>query len=355
MPTHVFEPSELAAFPLGGHQQETISSTLFSTATPEQQHTKIIALTRRAATKMQAACPSVIPSSYAGWAETENLIWVSRFGLLDGPSAAEKVRRTRCGYLSALAYPNGSPDLVLLGANFFSWLFLFDDLYGEGGDNNKGEALKDLGPSLVAVLQTGQCLHNEPFHLSLLDIHRRALKCGPEWLTRIAMDLKIYFEGCRLELPYRKASSAASLAQYFKIRLFSSAMFSVLDLVELDLPHSLSEASIKRPEISELRMLASLAVCWDNDIISYAKEQDCGAPLNLVTVIQQEYQITIDEAFKTAADFFLETLNRFINLQNRLVVDRKLSQNEERYIKGLLNWVYGNRAWGAFTLRYQTI
>src|SRR5687767_1126118 len=92
-------------------------------------------ITRWASSRVQVECPAVSPSDCFEWAELENFRWAERFGLVDSEAAAVKIRRTRCGLLSGLAYPQGSPELVLAGANLFTWLFLFDDRYGEGGDD----------------------------------------------------------------------------------------------------------------------------------------------------------------------------------------------------------------------------
>lgn len=310
------------------------------------------ALTQQAAATLSAVCPVVVPSPYAKQAEERSFAWLTRFYLLDSPTAVAKVKKTRCGLLSALVYPRASLELTSLGADFFAWLFLFDDKYGEGGESGEGEELSRFAPSLTELFRSGHCAVEEPFHAALLDIRARAAHLGEQWLARMAADLMLYLRGCLLELPFRRSCFAPSFREYLKIRLFSSAMFSVFDLIELDLSNVLDHSFIRRKEILELRVLASLAVCWDNDIISYYKEKKDGATLNLVTVIQKEKNITLNESFTLSSNIFIREIKRFIELKNYLIQHTEISYDEERYLQGLLDWVYGNRAWGALTLRY---
>src|SRR5262245_49281789 len=106
-------------------------------------------LTQEAVIKVDSICPRVIPSAYAKEAEEQNIAWVTRFRLVDSPAAMAKVKKTHCGLLSALVYPQASSELASIGADFFAWLFLFDDKYGEGGENEEGKELIQFAPSLT--------------------------------------------------------------------------------------------------------------------------------------------------------------------------------------------------------------
>jgi hypothetical protein len=165
-------------------------------------------LTRWAIAKMQAGCPELVAPKCVELAEEHNLRWARRFDLIPNPAAEEKLARTRCALLSALTYPRTGWGLIQFGANYMTWLFLFDDLYGEGGESGDGAELERATVTLPRLLRTGRLPSDaDPFHRSLLHLRDRAIAwCGVEWLERMAVDLQMYLDGCLLELPYRKAN-----------------------------------------------------------------------------------------------------------------------------------------------------
>lgn len=70
----------------------------------------------------------VMPNPCYEEVEKSNTEWAIRFGLVND---IEKLNCIKCGLCSAYTYPKTPLKIIEIGANLISWLFLFDDKWGE--------------------------------------------------------------------------------------------------------------------------------------------------------------------------------------------------------------------------------
>lgn len=295
----------------------------------------------------------VTPSPFSAAADREATAWAASFELVRGAFALRRVADIRCGSCAGHTYPHASREIVILGAKLITWLFLFDDRYGEGRDATDMRDLMSTVSSFARVARGGALPPAPtPFHRALADLRADAAAAAQSdvWLERFAESLDRYFDGCVLEYQHRRDGSTPSLLQYRRLRAWSIGTFPVFDLIELTAAGRLGEDDATDPAILSLRERAALLCAWVNDIYSFSKERDDGDSLNLVSVLRKEYGLSDADAFGAAAEVFNVDLALFREERENM----PLSAAAARYTAGLEDWIYGNLAWTGRSYRYIT-
>lgn len=326
--------------------------TLSTVADGGAQGRDISCLVRASHARMRGV--SVEPNGDGGLVEELNLGWARHFGIVDGAKGLQKLARIGCGSFAAYTYPRASPTVLGIGANLISWLYLFDDRFGEGSEPSQ---MRALFSGLDELVRAGHVpSHATPFHRALKDLRERCLALGGHgWLQRFADSLYRYYEGCLYEIPYRKRAEAPTLAEYREIRSLSVGAYPVFDVIELDMGEVLSASLAKQPELLELRQLGAMLCAWVNDIFSFEKELTSGDPLNLVAVLLHEGDRSIEEAFNEAVSVYNDDVARFEALSSQIAQAGGPSSVERLYVQGLNDWVHGNRAWTETSGRYKKV
>src|SRR5690606_27051330 len=258
----------------------------------------------------------------------------------------------RCGSFAAHVYPTADEDLVQLGADLIAWLFLFDDLYGEGRSDENPTTLGDRCRGFEGVLRTGELPRQaNAFHRALLDLRERALaRADRSWPERFANAMAAYFHGCELELPHRLAGVPPDPLEYRRIRALSIGAYPVFALIELE-TGLLTRGEEDLPLVQEARLTAALLCAWVNDIYSYPKEQRDQEPLNLVATLAHHYALRPEEAVTAAVKVFRTDL-AILEHQLESIQNEPVSPTVIEYVRGLERWVRGNSAWTGLCGRY---
>ena len=294
----------------------------------------------------------VHPSSHADRADKESVTWAAAYRLVRGDLALRRVRAIRCGSCAAHTYPTADGAVVVLGAKLITWLFLFDDAFGEGRQAIDSRELMDTFASYEGALRRGRLPRDPtPFHEALVDLGAEADRLGgSEWHGRFADSMARYFDGCLLERPYRRREEVPTLAAYRRLRAWSIGTFPVFDLIELARDAVLSPDEASDPALAEVRERAALLCAWVNDVYSHRKESEESDPLNLVTVLGREFGLPEGEAFLAAAEVYNTDLALFDRRAAELRLDGP--PRVASVVRGLDDWVHGNYAWTALSRRY---
>jgi hypothetical protein len=298
-------------------------------------------------------CPTARPGPYEVRASEESVAWAVHFGLVNGSQAISKVRGIRCGSCAAHVYPEASAEVVSLAAKLITWLFLFDDAVGEGRNVHDTRELMETFVSYERLLRTGDLGVNPTgFHAAILDLRESCIqqRATAEWLERFADSMSLYFKGCILEFPLRRAKVVPSLAEYRRLRAWSIGMPPVYDIIELGMNEVLTNEESCCPGLGSLREQAALLCAWVNDVYSYNKEKKDGDILNLVGVLMKEMKLSEPEAFVAAAEVFNMDLAQFDDQLTQLEASAPL--RVVRYAHGLRDWIRGNFSWTGTSLRY---
>lgn len=275
--------------------------------------------------------------------EAATLRWALRFGLTNERSA-HRLAHIGCGSFAAHTYAGKSRELVQLGADLIAWLYLFDDVHGESGDEEAFAAAVSVARGTASTLQ------GSPFMMALADICWRAgARAGVGWCDRFAAALEFFFDGCRRELPYRASRQVPGFLAYREVKQRSVGAAPVFALLQLDSPLTAQEAA--GAALQALNIEAALLCAWVNDVFSFEKEYAAGDPLNVVQVLAAEGQLSLTAAFDEVAALYRRESAAFTSHAEEFLAAER-SEAERRYLRSLMTWVRGNLAWTETSGRY---
>ncbi|QLY28191.1 terpene synthase family protein [Nocardia huaxiensis] len=280
----------------------------------------------------------VFPSPHMDHLRKRVLQWAHRHGI-DGGGHFEK---TCCWSCAAYALPGAPIQVVELAAKLIGWMFLFDDLYGEGADPS---AAIEMFDACEQVLRGGTPPDDNPYLLALSDFRAECARLASEaWLDRFATSMRLFFHGCLFEMPYRQTDLVPSPEAYLYLRTLSIGLFPPFDLIEL------AWGEIASPHIRlfrEVRHTSAVLCAIVNDLYSVVKEDDS---LNFVTVLRNETSLSV--ALKDIVALYTQLLEQQAEEIALLVAMTDLSPAERKVARSFERWVHGNYAWTALCRRY---
>ena len=255
--------------------------------------------------------------------------------------------------LAAYSYYYAKDKVIRLGADLISWLFMFDDYYGEGRKVSGYDNLRRFFDTILETYLTGiEPKERTTHHPSLLNLKNRfSTFANDRWHHSFCNSLEGYFFGCLQEYEYRLYNSLPTLEEFRQYRVCSIGVYPVLDLIEFTLPNLLSDNFLSLERVKESRSLSCELCSIVNDIFSFKKEELERETNNIVKVIANEFTLSIDEAFDTAIELHDEGLQKLD--RNIECIAAKSDKHEEvLYMHGLRHWVTGAYYWHMTSLRY---
>jgi hypothetical protein len=283
-----------------------------------------------------------------------DLAWARHIGIVGDERASRKHAAIRCGSFAAHTYARAPVEVAMLGANLITWLYLFDDRFGEGEQGESQAELRTCFAAFEQVARTG-LLPRDPnaFHRALLELVERGEALGgAAWRGRFADSLAFYMEGCAQELPFRRSGRVPDMDQYRRIKLGSVGAFPVFDLVELAHGDPRTREQADGEWIAEARRIAAWLCAWVNDLYSFPKEARDGDPLNVVAVLMHEHTLSVDAALDRVIELYGRDIARLHALFARARV-HGVSAATDAVLQGIERWVHGNRVWTGSCGRYQ--
>jgi hypothetical protein len=301
--------------------------------------------------------PSAI-NSYATEAQQATIAWARRLRLMQRDTAYRRLNRLQYGMLMARAYPSAAPETLQIVTDWSTWLFLLDDQCDEAGMGHDPEQLVRLHTQFLAVLQgipPGQ--DAGPLVHGLWDLHTRILAHAPEgWQGRFSRSVRQYFTANVWEATNRRRGQIPDAESYCAMRLFTSAVYPCLLLIELTEGLRLPSEVCDHPDVQRLSKMTNNVISWSNDIISLEKELRQGDVHNLALILSHEQKLSLQAAVNRVGALHDAEVYAFIALARRLpsftpTVDADL----QRYVSGMRFWMRANLDWSLGTVRYQSM
>ncbi len=280
--------------------------------------------------------------------------WTQQRRYLRTAAARERFEAGKFAWLAGRAHPTTPLESLVLVGMYMSWLFMLDDLCDEAELGWTPERLKLLHEELIERMRYPRPLRGDesPVVEGLADIWERLRqRATPGWLERFTRTFEAYARGCVWEAENRAQQRVPPLAEYMERRRYTSGLYLFFDLIELA-----DEALLSGAELELLRALKERAndgVSWFNDIVSLEKELRAGDVHNLVVVLRQEHQLSLEEAVARAVRLFNERMREYVELERRLPsLGMERDARLQRYLLGLRCWVRGNMDWSYESGRY---
>ena len=301
-------------------------------------------------------CP--IPSAIhenADEINADGLNWISRFDVFGSQRQWERYVSANPGLLPARVMPDApkGPGLQA-AANLLFWLWAFDDL--ECDETVAGHSAGDLVLQLCSLARTGEApvgmSSANPFIAALADLRCQLERVATAvQVARWSSAMQAYFLANTAVTIQSSRGVVPDLDTYVSLRIHSGAVKPTLMLLDVAGGYELPAPQLERPEIWALNEMICTIVGWDNDLLSYHKEVlRGGADHNLITVLQQEYGYSTDQAVSNAVAMRDRVLCLYLRLHSQ--VAGRADPGLRRYLSGLSSWVRGHLDWGMATARY---
>lgn len=279
--------------------------------------------------------------------------WVHSFGLVPTPERKKAHQKIGSGRCANMSYPKSDWHTIDLGGKSISWLFLWDDVYGENVIQSSD--LQRVYNSFLEVIRTGLVPENATaFHISLLSLRKSFLELANlSWLQRFHDSLESYFDGCRMEDEVRRGvAKMETLAEYAILRTQSIGILPVLDLIELDTDIHYDEMFHANPKLKRARELLVLCMAITNDLLSLKKEFQDNEQINIFRVIAKDFKNELSvQAVEEAIAFHNAVLRDFLGIKAEFQ-ERDPHSNASKYLERVHLWGVGCFHWMATTPRY---
>jgi hypothetical protein len=294
-------------------------------------------------------------SPFVDEVSAHNVYWVQKFDLAPSSTLFDAYRKAEFPKFVSRIYHHADYIELCLICDFCTWLFIVDDLLESIAGNRKehSRVMKDL----MCILDG----HEAPISgnyvklaSALKDIWDRLGEITvPSWQRRFSANMEDLFEATEWEVNNRAAEYRLGLADYIKMRPYTSAMFPCIDLIEIIKQSWLPEYLRRQDLLQKLVLTCIEAVCWVNDLVSFNKEQRINEPHNLVLLLQVEQGFSPYDAIREVTEVCNETIRHFIFLERKLLTSMEPDENLYHFTQGLRSWIRGNLDWSLFdTERY---
>jgi 5-epi-alpha-selinene synthase len=301
--------------------------------------------------------PSAI-NPHATEAQQATIAWARRLRLLQRDAAYRRLNRLQYGMLMARAYPLASPETLQIVTDWSTWLFLLDDQCDEAGMGRDPEQLACLHSLFLSVLQGFPPAQDAtPLVQGLWDLYTRIIAHAPDgWQGRFQHSVRQYFTANVWEATNRRQGHIPNVASYCAMRLFTSAVYPCLLLIELTEGLRFPAEVCGHPDVQRLTTMTNNVISWANDIVSLEKELRQGDVHNLAIILSHEQKLSLQAAVNQVGALHDREVATFIALARRLpsftpAIDADL----QRYISGLRFWMRANLDWSLGAVRYQSL
>lgn len=285
-----------------------------------------------------------------------NIYWVQQFNLAPSPEVFAAYQKAKFPWFVSRIYHGADYLELCLICDFCTWLFIVDDLLEKIADDRTAHAVvvRDL-TNVLERRELDLCGEYTAIALSLKDLWDRLRAIStPGWQRQFTRNMQDLFEATAWEVSNRKQDHRLNIADYIKMRPYTSAMFPCIDLIEIIRQSWLTEEQRRQELLRQLVLTCIEAVCWVNDLVSFEKEQRINEPHNLVLLLQVEQQLSPYDAIREVTEVCNETIRHFIFLERKLLASVKMPQEHlYHFTQGLRSWIRGNLDWCIFdTGRY---
>lgn len=295
-------------------------------------------------------------------ADEQTTAWVKRFGLAAGDNLWHHYQAQKFTWMVARMFPHADLFRLTIASDFNTLLFLWDDEIDRITAEDPGTSFAALAGKIMGILKGKYQARrgtDAPLLLAMQDIWLRMQQVGPaDWQQRFTASLQAAFMSNSWRMEHVTATSGITLEQYMQHRPGIGGANFFIDLAEIMENVHLPAHYYADPLIKDLGLLCSRTICWANDLFSYTKELEQGDELNLVMMIKNKRQVTLERAVAAAADIHDTEVQQFVHTAEVLLALNPGADHAllDRYILLLEHMMEGNISWSTKdTSRYHLL
>lgn len=308
-------------------------------------------------------CPfTSIVSPHEDLIETHTLKWLIDFNLVTNEDQLEHYRNQRFAAMISRSYPYSDLTDLFYWCDLNTLLFIVDDQLDEHNIVHDKEELFTFITELISVLENERQYvkgKDNPIFCALSDFWQSMKnRSSITWQKKFIQGMKnVFFIGGVWAFNHISNHIKPSLDEYLLLRPYLGAANLATGSLEVTGSIELPEEIYTHPVIQRLTVLCENTICWSNDLFSLSKEMVHNADFNLVSVLSNHYEISIEEAILKAADIHDAQVQEFIRLSKHITYfDPELIASVQKYISALECLMRGNIEWSTqATTRYPHI
>ncbi|MBC9910367.1 terpene synthase family protein [Chitinophaga varians] len=265
--------------------------------------------------------------------------WIASYQLLS-KEEYERYDKDNFAAMTCRFY-EGSAERLGIANDLLTLFFRLDDLADHADKGVSDFFLREF----LVVLHDGHYYGNVPFFRALGDVWGRFVKHSAVSLQqRITADIRSLFNGIAWERRNAEASRWPTLDEYFKMRPAAGGAALAGTLVRFVSNLKLPAKFLDSREYMVLNTLCGRLGCLANDILSVKKELAHQDYHNLIVLLQQLFDLSLQEAINQAVVLH----NQHMELFSRSIAGvsrREWGPAVQQYIDGLIGIVRGNLDW----------
>ncbi|MDR6406380.1 MULTISPECIES: terpene synthase family protein [Chryseobacterium] len=277
--------------------------------------------------------------------------WIDEYTCFT-PSFNKQMKAIKVGHVIATYFPNATFDQGLIIAQWIIWAFIIDDYYSYG----PLEELPKATQRILEILQGGDPQPQDNDIVRRTAVVRDALlpHVSPAWMKREIEGHKYWFEGMLMEAEYCRSggSKFPLLKDYMDIRVHALAGYETVNLADIITGFMPPEEILQNPVLVRLRYLFSRITALCNDVFSVKKDLKNGDTMNIVLVIQHEWNCTLEEAKAEAINMHNRDVQEFVAVRSSLPDVGSWQEKFEECILNMELMMSGHLAWYQYSERY---
>jgi hypothetical protein len=286
-----------------------------------------------------------------------NQQWAWDFGLVKDEESQQRFFRMNFASLASRLYPYADYEQLELITDWIAWIFAIDDLCDESSLGTDPTKLHSYLESLLSMMVWTAADLDDPIKAALSNLWERSCAyVDDEWKARYFRSLAAYFEGSIIEAIHRNDQIVPSMVEYSKMREYTAAIEWMFCLLELGNKLYFSCDILAHPSFREMMLVTGNIMGWFNDLVSVEKEIERGDIVNLLFVLQNERNLSLEDAFESAVKMHNNELRKLFLFESSMPpINAYLKREFEFCVESLHIWISGQVEWVKETSRYALV
>jgi 5-epi-alpha-selinene synthase len=290
-------------------------------------------------------------------------LWMHRCEIVRSETELDRFRYERIPHLFSYVYPTSGFDELVWASKCFAWSVALDN-FCDDLHKRPPESIMPMLSQLVSALTIDKPAHLNPrepllspFVVSIHDLWDEVFSSPPlYWRERFSRHLEGFIIAYAQEADNRICRKIPDLESYLTLRRASGSMPAYFDLIEYTNSSFCPPSIATCPQIQKMREVIVDYVNWVNDLYSYNKECLVGDFHNLIPILQQQDQLSVQGAVEKVCQMISSCVRTFLEIGERLPALFPDSSDVVRdYVRHMSHWFGGYCHWHSTSPRYHIL
>lgn len=293
-------------------------------------------------------------SPYGDEIEAHTLDWAEDMNLLTPTPDPSSLRVGP--HFACHVHPTASDRLLQFIAKWYCWGFLEDDTRDESALRRQPRQMAEYQQSFLQVLNDDDAEHRTPLSRAFADLQDRWGRLGTaEWRARFKRHHLRYFAAHRWEARNQVQGYVPTRNEYVTNTRVAAGIPLVFDLAALAGDVVRSRSLYRSPIYQELLETAGNVICWTNDVYSLHRELRNDEVNNLIVVIHEEQNCSLQEAIVTVSDLIAGESSAFEKLRRQVSEEFADVEGLQSHLAQVAQAIGGHLAYSEQTARYEVL